>query len=431
MNRTQSANVNKKLYIELVKKHGLNPNKAINILNQLELKNNSSYEINDLRSSEKGGLEISVFDSMIVKDQLKPYNKEVRKLITYSKGSLKRIEYYDKTPGLPDRSKYNNTLPAVIEWWPNGKKRRETYLQHNKKHRTDGPAEINYDQNGNITEEKYYTLGITQDKIEAGKEQEKDFNKKKEEKNQKYIEDYKAKKAAKEAAKVAEMGKIYDQDTAGAIPSAVSNKDSAATAKPSDSLEPAKKSEFEDMLGTFSKVSNEPKPTDNKVDDWKNKSPDEKIEIDDMSDDFNFRSGSSDMDLMNKKSDKKAPLEIPDEKKSEPVKSPEVKDSGTSKKDDQKNIHKKIIDYISKFLTKKHKEKLTPETLKKIQDYYTSKYRSDKEAPGVLDKYRKEKTGRGREKFDISIRENLEFEDSVILEVYSLVEEYLEKYNEI
>lgn len=404
-----SVNINKKLFVELTAKkygHGLDPTMASKIINDLQLNSNNSYKISDVRDSTKtkGKLDITIYEKIAIPETPQPYEKEVKKLVTHPNGAPKRMEFYDKTPGLPDRSKSGNKLPAVIEWWPNGVKRRETWLQHNVKHRNDGPAEIYYDQSGNPEKENYFTLGIPKEKIEAGQQQEKEFNRARDEKEQKQISD----RQAKADAKRKELEAKYGGDTRDL------KGPQAAASKPID---------VSDTVET-------PSPFDNKTQvlppvDWKQKSPDSRLTID-----LPIAGNSDSMGkILNQPSGaEKKPLELGDPKKETSVSGFEDVPNEVIK---GKRIHNKIIDYLSKFLAKKHKDKLSPEAIQRISDYYNSKYLNQgKEPPAVPDKYKTEVTGRKRDQFPLTVQEQKEidlFIEELLKETIELSNNYINK----
>lgn len=417
-----SVNINKKLFIELTAKkygHMIDPNSANKVINELQLNSNNSYKITDVRDSTKsrGKLDITVYEKISIPETPQPYEKEAKKLVTHPNGVPKRIEYYDKTPGLPDRSKSKNTLPAVIEWWPNGNKRRETWLQHNVKHRSEGPAEIYYDESGNVEKENFFTLGVSKDRIAAGQQQEKEFNQARDEKHQKQDFDRKAKIDAKKK----EIADRYSYNTRD-----LKGPQSAASAKPmdvADTIEAPNPNQKTQVLPPL---------------DWKEKSPDSRQTID-----LPIMGNDSTGKILNQPlGAEKKPLEMSNTERG--IKPPgnlnniphvekPSSDFGDVPKDivKGKGIHNKIIDYISKFLTNKHKDKLSPEAIQRISDYYNSKYlNSNKETPAVPDKYRKEMTGRKRDQFDLSVVEQKEidlFIEELLVETIELTDSYLTK----
>lgn len=79
----------------------------------------------------------------------------------------KEVEYYDYTR--PQKKATYYTLendqyhrqngPAIIEWRPNGMKRREEYYNNGERHRRDGPAIICYNRYGDQIYEEYWFHG--------------------------------------------------------------------------------------------------------------------------------------------------------------------------------------------------------------------------------------------------------------------------------
>lgn len=63
--------------------------------------------------------------------------------------TLKEISYADEI----------ENLPSKITWWSNGQYKEIAFRTKGQLHRTDGPAKIFYDSNGNITGKYYYYKG--------------------------------------------------------------------------------------------------------------------------------------------------------------------------------------------------------------------------------------------------------------------------------
>lgn len=71
------------------------------------------------------------------------------------------IEFHKNTNTLKTISYANEieNLPSKITWWSNGKYKEIAFRTKGQLHRTDGPAKIFYDSEGNITGKYYYYEG--------------------------------------------------------------------------------------------------------------------------------------------------------------------------------------------------------------------------------------------------------------------------------
>ena len=71
------------------------------------------------------------------------------------------IEFHKNTNTLKTISYANEieNLPSKITWWSNGKYKEIAFRTKGQLHRTDGPAKIFYDSEGNITGKYYYYKG--------------------------------------------------------------------------------------------------------------------------------------------------------------------------------------------------------------------------------------------------------------------------------
>lgn len=358
--------LDKKLFIELTKKYNIDVMKAMKIIDELNFQKNNTYKLSETRDTtkQKGGFTILIYDKVIIPTTGQPYEKESKKLNLYADGSLRKIEYYDNLPGYPDRSKTGNTLPSIIEWWPNGEKKQEEWFKTNVRHRDNAPAIISYDQSGNIMDQKYFTMGVPKEVIDAGKQQEIEFNKNKAEKDKLEIE--KIRKARED-----------------------------------------KKQNIQDLYGSQETNPGLPSNQVNHIpqEDWKTQSGDNRINID-FENVHLQNDPESTGQILNKPSGKpKTDLESPDKPKEKKV---------------DKSVYDKVLNYISKFLIKKHKDKLTPELIQKVTDYYT-KQREPKESPQVQGHHKKEYTGRKKESSDLSTVEENKLYDDIIQECESMI----------
>ena len=419
--------VHKKLFLELTKKYGIEPLSAMKTVDSLELEKDNTFKINDVRNTTKrrGGLTITVYKKIIIPNTGQPYEKEVKKLKTHPDGKPGRLEFYDSMPGLPDRA--GGQKPALVEWWPSGDKKKEVFYKNNVKHRDGGPAEISYDQWGEPTEQKFYTMGVPQERLDAGRKQEIEFNQKRDEKAW-----------ADEQARQAKMKKRHDD------------------------------------LGVTNLEIPSAKPKEPPVLDksWMDQSGDSRIDVDLDNDDSMLLNPEPTGPILNQKSDQKPldlfgsepkPEESPDLEPEQLVTDPQIPPEVMQKMRDHfnslakkpeaavssfapqpqikdKSLYSKIIGNISKFLAKKHKEKLSPEVLKKIEDYYTTRVAPTKKTAPVQDQFKKEYTGRKREEFPIgAVKKPMKNEsknidsdisESIINEAMELTEELIQKYKE-
>ncbi len=396
----------KKLFLELTKKYGCDVMASMRTIDELNLQKDNSYRIQETRSADKtrGSFTITVFKKIIIPNTTAPYDKEVKKLKIYPNGQPSKIEYYDRNPGLPDRA--DGQLPAIVEWWPSGDKKRETYYKNNVIHRDGGPADISYDRWGDPIEQKFFTLGVPKEKIDAGKKQEKEFNQASLQKEK----DRLVKDHAKHKEQLAAMNKTTD----------------IRAPKKEDPIEKG----------------------------WKEKSGDERVDVDL---DNEFISQEEPLgQILNKKinqSDFTWPSEMRDEDSEtgpfapRPTPRPQSAEAQAFSRDDvskeasvpknvtikNKSLYDKIISGISSFLMKKHKDKLSPETLQKVVDYYT-KLAPTKKSPEVQSHHKKEFTGRSRDEFPIgNVRKedlNIDLLKDIISEAVELTDDLVEKYKD-
>lgn len=415
--------VSKKLQLELIRDYGMRPTKAMAIVDILKLKKGESYTIQDTRGTNRdengkqvGQISIGVNSEYINNMSKKPDTRESRNLKVFPGGSPKKLEYYDKGSFIPDRSSEPST-PAVTEWWSNVNKKSETWYQNMRKNRDGAPAEILYNESGEVEKEIYFKGGISQDEINNKRKEGNEFFNKSQEARLDRQDKGDIKRKEMSDREKAKNALRFNKDTVNGLPSGQDSVSLDTEVLP----EPEFTSNSENPIDLFipNNKSGLDGPSSNpETKDWKNASPDQRINysFDDENPDLN--SNSSMARILSRRSNKKTPLESPDLKLDSPSSPVMTSQSKPSK-------YQNIIDKVSSFLKKKHIKELSPETMKKVSDYYRNKNREDKSSPGVLPKYSKEFSGRRRDKFPISTTESVKYFESIIKEAIELIEKEL------
>jgi antitoxin component YwqK of YwqJK toxin-antitoxin module len=105
---------------------------------------------------ENGGKKIisKIEEEWLDKDNKRHREDGPAKINYYENGNIKREGYY------LNGKRYREDGPSIMEYYENGNIKEKGYHINDKLHREDGPARIEYYLNGNIQDEQYYLNGF-------------------------------------------------------------------------------------------------------------------------------------------------------------------------------------------------------------------------------------------------------------------------------